>query len=196
MKVIRQSPVPRYHDYRRYKRFLRVDFCYRCAFCGIHERAYGHLSVMTIDHFKPKSRFPSLLADYGNLYYCCGECNTIKDDTWPTETQLKAGHRFVDVCADVWSDHLELRDDVILGRTRRGKYTAQHVGLARPQLTERNRSLRLKEAEARTEIQEIRRLRAELASVIDTSVDARLARLEAKAQARLREVLKPDPLPE
>src|SRR5258706_12879899 len=102
MRVARRTSIPKYSDYRRYKPILREDFRYCCAYCATHEVIFGALRHMTIDHFRPKglTQFAHLIAEYGNLYYCCGECNTYKGDRWPSEAELEADLRFVDVCAE------------------------------------------------------------------------------------------------
>ena len=37
----------------------------------------------TIDHFRPRSRFPGLTFDWINLVYACRRCNEAKADSWP-----------------------------------------------------------------------------------------------------------------
>ncbi len=37
----------------------------------------------TIDHFRPRSRFPHLWLDWLNLVYACHRCNQLKGDSWP-----------------------------------------------------------------------------------------------------------------
>jgi len=159
----------------------------------IHERHYGPLSAMSIDHFCPKKLFPYLQVDYTNLYYCCGECNTRKDDRWPTEKELVAGLRFVDVCQDEWAEHLELRNDVLNGRTRAGEYTVQHVQLTRDGLRERNRDLRMKEEDARNELAIIDGMRRRFGPSVDPDLEREFHSLQQIALGRLRAVSSPEP---
>ena len=37
----------------------------------------------TIDHFRPRSKFPHLTFDWLNLIYACERCNKAKADEWP-----------------------------------------------------------------------------------------------------------------
>ncbi len=141
VKVTRRNNVPTYSDYTKYKRLLREDFGYRCCYCGSHESVFGALRNMTIDHFRPKSRFPHLAVEYTNLYYCCGECNTYKGDRWPSEAELAADLRFVDVCAEELFDHISFDESGIVPLTAPGRFTVETLRLQRPELSHRNREI-------------------------------------------------------
>ena len=58
-----------------------MDFKRICAYC---ER-YLELSTgrVTIDHFRPRYRFPNLWLDWPNLMYACHRCNQVKGNSWP-----------------------------------------------------------------------------------------------------------------
>jgi len=194
MRVVRQSDVPRYTDYAKYKPLLRKDFFYRCAYCRHHERSFGQVAAMSIDHFRPKSLFPRLRVTYTNLYYCCGECNTYKHDKWPTQEQLDAGMRFVDVCEEEWEDHLEIRSDVTGGRTSIGTFTAEQIRLNRRKLTARNRELRMRESRIRNALDRVDRMRQWFGSGIDAEIARELDEMEQSFLADLSAVLSPEPL--
>jgi hypothetical protein len=196
LKVVRQTGVPRYDDYKKYKPLLRTDFLHRCAYCRHHERTIGLLAFMSVDHFRPKSIFPHLRGEYSNLYYCCGECNTYKNAKWPTQDQLDVGESFVDVCEHEWDDHLETRSDVTTGKTPIGRFTAEQIRLNRHKLTARNRSLRIQEAKISADLARLNDIRQRLGSGMDTDTARDLIELERSLQADLRALLSPDPLEE
>jgi uncharacterized protein (TIGR02646 family) len=53
----------------------------KCAYCEtlINARRSQH-----VEHFKPKSLFPSLAYDWDNYFLACNGCNGAKSDKWPT----------------------------------------------------------------------------------------------------------------
>ncbi|OED06643.1 HNH endonuclease [Bacillus cereus] len=72
------------------KKYLRIDFQKKCAYCGIHEAEIPMgLNYFQIDHFKPQKLFGTLSNnnDYDNLVYSCGICNgpSGKGDSWHDE---------------------------------------------------------------------------------------------------------------
>jgi len=52
----------------------------KCSYC---ESAIAHRGDGQVEHFKPKSLFPSLAYDWGNYFLSCGGCNRPKSDKWP-----------------------------------------------------------------------------------------------------------------
>lgn len=81
-----QSIVPeRVASWRQYAEALRVEFRFRCAYCGIHESELPSERSWQIDHFKPRHRFPGLTLSYDNLYYACIDCNSMKWSKWQEE---------------------------------------------------------------------------------------------------------------
>ena len=52
----------------------------KCAYCEhpLNARRSGQ-----VEHFKPKSLFPSLAYDWDNYFLACGGCNGAKGDNWP-----------------------------------------------------------------------------------------------------------------
>lgn len=55
---------------------------YRCAYC---QSTVGASQPGHVDHFRPKSLFPTLAYDWLNYFLGCERCNTIKHDKWPAE---------------------------------------------------------------------------------------------------------------
>ena len=52
----------------------------KCAYC---EGKINSPRAGQVDHFKPKSLFPSLAYDWDNYFLSCGGCNNAKHDKWP-----------------------------------------------------------------------------------------------------------------
>ena len=73
-------------DRRNIRNALARDFGEVCAYCeqlcdsGVNSRA---VNAETIDHFRPRSRFPHLQFDWSNLIYACYRCNQSKGNSWP-----------------------------------------------------------------------------------------------------------------
>ena len=78
----------RFRDNELSERFNR-----KCGYCErACDAASGSPKSPTLDHFKPKSKFPALTYVWGNWVFSCAECNRIKGDEW-------ANGGFVDPCA-------------------------------------------------------------------------------------------------
>jgi len=52
----------------------------KCAYC---EGDINAARCQQVEHFKPKSLFPSLAYDWDNYFLACGGCNGAKGDKWP-----------------------------------------------------------------------------------------------------------------
>lgn len=196
MKVVRRTDYPKFSDYRRYKQHVREDFQYRCAYCRLHERAYGLRRSMSIDHFRPKTHFKELIADYGNLYYCCGPCNDRKSNHWPDAKQRKRGMRFVDVCREEWNDHLEVINDVIAAKTSAGRYTCEKLKFDRPGLIQRIRGLRIAIEAAENELRRIDRMRQHDGDLLSADSLRELIEQEDVFRRQLEALRNPTPLVE
>ena len=131
--IKRQQPYPRYSDYRKYKPHLRRDFLYRCAYCAIHENEWGGLRHFQVEHFRPKSRFPQLIADYENLLYACDVCNCYKGDDWPSDDPLADGVGYLDPCQHDYDKHFENNPTTGYtdGRTPPARYMVERLHLNR-----------------------------------------------------------------
>lgn len=131
--IIRKQTPPPKSDWRDYKPYLRPDFNYECAYCRIPERHWGGPRNFVVEHFRPRSLFPSLALTYANLYYACNRCNDFKRDTWPPDELYHLGYRFADPCEeDVYLVHLmEEPDGFLIALTCCGAYTRDHVRLNR-----------------------------------------------------------------
>jgi hypothetical protein len=131
----RQNP-PEFKSYKSYKKYLRIDFRYRCAYCRMHEYTLAGLSNFGVDHFEPKSKARHLACAYKNLYYCCNECNRIKRDVWPTGAERARGYRFADACSEIiYGEHLKCHfNGKLEALTTVGDYTEQRINLNREDL--------------------------------------------------------------
>lgn len=159
----RQPNPPNYADYRLYKPLLRIDFEHRCAYCILHEgdESAGGFHSFHIDHFQPRSIFPTLLTTYSNLCYACRWCNNAKSDTWPTETEQQGGYGFVDPCKeDLYRKHsrLDATSGQLVGTTKPGEYTIREIRLNR-EMFKKLRRLRI---EAHAKMEQTRRRIARL----------------------------------
>jgi hypothetical protein len=83
LRVRQQHPEQR-KNYKSYKRFLRLEFDFACAYCDLSERDRGGSCNFGCDHYRPRILFPELAADYNNLLYSCSRCNAFKQDFWPS----------------------------------------------------------------------------------------------------------------
>ena len=74
-------------DRRRIRVVLFEDFGSVCAYCERScewPNSYRNSpNQETIDHFRPRSRFPGLWLDWLNLVYSCHRCNQTKSGSWP-----------------------------------------------------------------------------------------------------------------
>jgi uncharacterized protein (TIGR02646 family) len=154
----RETPPP-LKRYNFYKRYLRRDFAFRCAYCLIHEAHFGGLRNFHVDHFRPKSRpeFRHLALVYSNLYYACGICNIFKGEHWPTAEDVGAGLYFVDPCQEnAYETHLAIHEEngELRALTRAGEYSIAHIRLNREQLKRHRR----RQTEVRKKVAELRSL--------------------------------------
>jgi len=69
-----------YASYRRYRPWLRDEFCFRCVYC-LKRETWGQVTrEFELDHFEPQSVNPRRRLDYLNLVYACRRCNSVKLD--------------------------------------------------------------------------------------------------------------------
>lgn len=140
--VVRTANVPVETEYGRYRRYLRVDFYFSCAYCTISE-AEAEAIRFTIDHYEPKTAREDLVAVYSNLMYACDECNTRKGDRFPPEAARKAGHRFFRPDEDIFDDHFAGKDMLLSQKSNVGSFTIDALDLNRKGL-QKLREIRLR----------------------------------------------------
>lgn len=131
---LQDSPLGRSHTppnrskHGAYRSCLRLDFGYRCVYCGCHEvevapgAAQGGFEV---EHFRPRSRkeFRRYASDYQNLHWSCRACNAAKSDGWPSPEEQELGYVLLDPVADSLAEHLAGGDDFeLVALTAAGEY--------------------------------------------------------------------------
>ncbi len=76
-----------FRDRARMRRGLSDDFKGICGYCEKSceppTRSGNSRDEETIDHFRPRRKFPALSFDWQNLVYCCKQCNDAKGGQWP-----------------------------------------------------------------------------------------------------------------
>lgn len=137
------APVIRSSDYREFREYVRVDFRRTCAYCLVEELWAAGAENYEIDHFRPKSVFPSLRLSYYNLYWSCHVCNRFKHARWPARRLREKGVAFVDLCASSFDEHfVEEPNGRWRGKTLAAEYTIETLRLNRPHLVELRAFLR------------------------------------------------------
>ena len=131
-KPRRSNPNPS-KSYRTHKSLLRRDFRCRCGYCNGPDQYFGGRNGAHIDHFAPKSKFPELENEYGNLVYACPTCNHAKADKWygnRVDTPNNGLKGFVDPCDPALDKHLgRCEEGRIVGLTDLGNFIADTLKL-------------------------------------------------------------------
>ena len=136
-------PPPVTGSYPAFRPFVRVDFCWRCAYCLLAELWAAGEGNFELDHFRPKSLFPAFERDFYNLYYACHPCNNTKHQKWPPEDLEARGIGFVDLCQDEFNTHFRANDDGTWdGLTESGRYTIEILRLNKEHLVKARLLLR------------------------------------------------------
>lgn len=104
-KHSRQLSPRLFKHYQTYKRFLQTEFFRVCVYCRQPDSSAPNLNF-GVDHYKPKGipRFAHLVCTYDNLYYCCGSCNSRKNNDWPLDENV--GPYIVNPCDHEMAAHL------------------------------------------------------------------------------------------
>lgn len=131
----RLTPSSKSSNYHTHREDLRVDFNFRCGYCGTHEDVIR--DHMQIDHFipkKPKCFTPSGdLNAYHNLVFACRSCNMGKRNKWPTCDQAIPNNGQIgweDPAGDNYAGHFERQHDgSIKSITDLGKHMHFHLRL-------------------------------------------------------------------
>ncbi|MGN6085410.1 hypothetical protein [Trinickia sp.] len=126
----RKLAPPQFKRYQTYKRYLQAEFVRVCVYCRQPDSSAPNLNF-GVDHYRPKglSRFASLVCDYANLFYCCGNCNSRKNDDWPLDE--RAGPFVVNPCDHEMAAHLWFDGDTgrMEPRTTNGRHTEELLQL-------------------------------------------------------------------
>lgn len=133
-----RAQVPTKGTYSQWKPQLAKEGNSRCVYCCIPESKFGGSRNFHVEHYRPKSIFPHLTNEYGNLFYACGICNIFKSDDWPAEhvsgSYLSAA--YPDPSLVDYSDFLEIDEPSggVRSSTFTGKYLIERLHLNRPQM--------------------------------------------------------------
>ena len=116
-----------------FKPHLRLDFGERCAYCGDGDSIAGSTRNFQVDHFAPKSKFPDLEFEYGNLMYACPYCNRAKWDYWVGEDAkvcVDGDKGIVNPCTPEYDEHLgRLESGAIVAKTPLGWFMYNRLKL-------------------------------------------------------------------
>lgn len=120
----------KFKRYQTYKRYLQTEFFRVCVYCRQPDSSAPNLNF-GVDHYKPKgiARFANLMCSYENLYYCCGNCNSRKNNDWPQDE--KVGPYIVNPCDYEMGAHLRFNSNTgkVESRTTHGKHTEELLQL-------------------------------------------------------------------
>ena len=103
-----------YTNYREYKQEIRRDCLGRCVYCDLHENELGGQTVMEIDHFRPRGKFPRLANNPHNLVWSCATCNNKKSNHWSalgTNDTFVGNKGFIDPFEENRLDYFEVGSD-------------------------------------------------------------------------------------
>ncbi|MGE3794169.1 MAG: HNH endonuclease [Dehalococcoidia bacterium] len=102
---------------------LEVETGGKCAYC---ESRIDHVDFPNIEHIVPKSRFPDLVCDWGNLTLACTKCNIAKRDYYDAACML------VNPYTDDVNGHISFYGPMVFAITPdRGATTITRVDLNR-----------------------------------------------------------------
>lgn len=138
--LIVRVQVPAGLQYPEYRKFLRRDFFYSCAYCTMTE-SEAQAIRFTVDHYEPRGARPDLEHEYANLMYACDECNTRKGNRCPPPSARADGYRFFRPDVDRYTDHFEHRGIRVEPKSNTAYFTIESLDLNR-QTLRRLRDLR------------------------------------------------------
>jgi uncharacterized protein (TIGR02646 family) len=132
------AQVPTTGTYSQWKPQLAREAGDRCVYCCIPESKFGGSRNFHVEHYRPKSSFPKLTNEYGNLFYACGICNIFKSDDWPGDHQVGnyAAPAYPDPSLVNYNDFLSIDEPsgTVESQTFTGKYVIERLHLNRPQM--------------------------------------------------------------
>lgn len=173
----RTKSPPQYKNYRSYKPYLREEFEKTCVYCRKPD-GLAELDSFGVDHYKPKDVFPSLVADYSNLFYSCNTCNRLKGTFWPDSLQLKAGQFVPNPCDHIMFEHLRAGPGCIVNNhSIAGQWTIDLLLLNEPDRMEFRRAIVVA-------VEACRRAEMELLATIDI-IERKIAAAFGESRNRL-----------
>lgn len=174
--IVKRIPAPKLMSYRGYRKYLRLTFSCRCAFCTIHEGDLGGLRFFTIEHLVPQSRDTTLQHQYSNLLYACDECNALKGGDWHTGDPVITGRGYLDPCVHDYDLYFKVwNDGVMEGLAPVADYMIEHLWLNRRFLI----TLRLERNKDQDRLLEYDKLITQTRRILDATSDP-----QKKSEAR------------
>jgi 5-methylcytosine-specific restriction endonuclease McrA len=128
--LVNRTNVPSGLHYRDYRKYLRYDFFFTCAYCSISE-AEAQAIRFTIDHYEPRAARDDLEHEYSNLMYACDECNQRKGDRSPPPNARADGYRFYRPDEDFFNDHFKQHGVRVEPKSHTGEYSIEALDLNR-----------------------------------------------------------------
>ena len=112
---------------------LKMQAGDHCSFCDAYP--VSPPSNETIEHFRPKSKFPQLAWQWENLYFCCDFCQGRKAEQYEEGllSPDEAGYLFTEYFyQDFTTGRIEIRPDISEDFQSRAKCTLRLYGLNHP----------------------------------------------------------------
>lgn len=167
-----RNPKKRVWDKTYIKETLLAASKQKCAYSEVLLNENG--SYMEVDHFYPKSIYPSQVVEWGNLVPSCKACNVTKGDADPNEISL------LNPYTDFPEEHLACRGALYIGLDEKGRNSISCYGLnlmqfklpRSRQIADNGRKLALlcdELAEGRLTDAGWRRFRARLESILESA---------------------------
>ena len=103
-----------YASHGDYRQEIRQDCLGRCVYCDLHENEMSGQTVMEIDHFRPKDKFPKLANNPHNLVWSCPTCNNRKSNDWPAlnpKDTFVGNEGFIDPFKENRLDYFKVQSD-------------------------------------------------------------------------------------
>ncbi len=129
----------------KWKEQIAEDCGGRCVYCATPDSMVGtEMRYFTVDHFRPKKRFPKLRIKIENLYYCCAICNSYKGDDWQGDPLVLDHPAYVDPAIHDYNLHFRVIDSGAARGSASSSYVScrymiEKLYLNRPQLIVRRR---------------------------------------------------------
>lgn len=179
-----------FKNYGSYKRWLQQEFSRVCVYCRAPDTHAGPALIFQVDHYRPKSLppFAHLVAEYSNLYYCCGNCNCRKTNYWPANENTDPW--VVNPCEHDMAVHLRFNSQtgLVEPRSPHGTWTAELLDLNGETVVQHRqfvlRQLRRIEQNRADLVAEAKRLQAALRlnKIARTAFDTHMADIDADLQ--------------
>lgn len=66
----------------------KMPYTKKCRSCGT--KIWGEFLTLYFDHLLPKKKYPKFEFEEKNIYFCCGECHSKKENGFPTVNHKNA----------------------------------------------------------------------------------------------------------